>query len=101
APVVQDQGVGYHRVGCLGAHTLALPHAVANDLAAAKLHLFTVNGEVLFNFQPQLGIGQAHAVAHGGAEHIGVGTPVYSAHQRSPITSPRKPYTRLRPESST
>jgi hypothetical protein len=47
--------------------------AVPDDLAAAELHFFAVGGEVLFDFDPQLGIGQADLVADGGAEHVGVG----------------------------
>ncbi len=73
APVVDDQRVGDQRVHHLRGQQLALAHAVANHLAAAKLHFFTVGGEILFHFDPQLGIGQADLVTDGGAEHVGVG----------------------------
>src|SRR5206468_10276332 len=43
---VHDDGVGDHQVGGFGAAALALPHAVANDLAAAELHLFAVDSVV-------------------------------------------------------
>ena len=56
-----------------GVRALALPHAVANHLAAAELHFLAVDGEVLLDFDRQLGVGQAHAVAGGRAEHFGVG----------------------------
>src|SRR5436190_17840377 len=47
ARVVDDQRVGDDGVdGALGARDLALPHAVADHLAAAELHLLTVDGEV-------------------------------------------------------
>ena len=74
AGVVDDQGIGDDRIhGALGARRLALPHAVTNDLAAAELHLFAIGGEVFFDFDPQVGVGQAHLVANGGAEHVGIG----------------------------
>jgi hypothetical protein len=51
---------------------LALPHAVADHLAAAELHLLAVDREVVLDLDPQLGVGQAHAVADisGRAEHL-------------------------------
>ena len=57
------------------AHALALAHAVADHLAAAELHFLAVDGEVLLDLDQQLGVGQAHAVAGGGAEHLGIGLP--------------------------
>jgi hypothetical protein len=45
SPVVDDQRVGDHRVGDFGSRLLALPHAVADDLAAAELDLLAVDGE--------------------------------------------------------
>jgi hypothetical protein len=78
APVVDDECIGQHRVDrALGACALALRHAVADGLAAAELDLFAVaargQGEVLFDLDQQAGVGQAHAVADGGAEHVGIG----------------------------
>jgi hypothetical protein len=52
---------------------LALAHAVADHLAAAELDLFPVGCEVTFNLDHKIGVGQAHAVAGGGAEHRGIG----------------------------
>src|SRR3546814_16256952 len=54
----------------VGGAQLALAHAVTDHLAAAELHFLAVSGEVLFDLDPQLGIGQAHLVANGGAEHV-------------------------------
>ncbi|MNC34889.1 hypothetical protein D3C75_833470 [compost metagenome] len=73
APVIDDQCVGNHRVDHFGGEQLALALAVADDFAAAEFHFFAVGGEVLFHFDPQLGVGQAHLVADGGTEHVGVG----------------------------
>ena len=50
----------------------ALAHAVANDLAAAEGDLVAVDGEVLFDFDDQFGIGQPDAVAGGGSVEIGI-----------------------------
>src|SRR5450830_659506 len=63
-----------HRVGDDGIHyifviALRLPHAVANDLAAAEFDFLTIGGEILFDFDEQTGIGQAQPIATGGAEH--------------------------------
>ncbi|MNR13002.1 hypothetical protein D3C85_1293840 [compost metagenome] len=94
APVVDDQRVGQHQIHALGGEHLALAHAVADHLAAAELDLLAVEGEVLLHLHPQLGVGQAHAVADGGAEHVGVGltgNPAHALPSSLPITSPRKP----------
>ena len=101
APVVDDHRVGDHAIhgvfhaGPIG--PLRLAHAIANGFAPAELDLFAVplgaQGKVLFNFNDQGGVGQAKAVAHGGAVHLGVGTSADAAHDRLPCTSPRKPHT--------
>src|ERR1700730_9477847 len=44
APMVEDHGVGDDGIdGTLGARSLPLPHAVADDFAAAELHLLAVD----------------------------------------------------------
>ena len=74
APVVDDQRVGDDRIdGALAARELRLAHAVADDLAAAELHLLAVGGEVLLHLDDQVGVGEAHLVAGGRAEHLGIG----------------------------
>ena len=91
APMVEDQGVGDHRVDrALRLAGLGLAHAVADDLAAAELHFLAVEGEVLFDFDEEGGVGQAHAVAGGGAVHVGVGAAGDAGHS-GPMMSPRKP----------
>lgn len=90
-PVVDDQRVGQHQVHGLGGQHLALPHAIADDLAAAELHFFAVNGVVLLYFDPQCRVGQAQTVTHGRAEHVGIGLAGNSAHalpSSAPITLP-------------
>ncbi len=52
---------------------LPLPHAVADHLAAAELHLLAIGGEILLDLDEKLGVGEPHPVAGGGAEHVGVG----------------------------
>ena len=51
---------------------LRLPHAVADHLAAAELHLLAVGGEILLDLDHELGVGEAQPVALGRAEHLGV-----------------------------
>ena len=109
APMVKNERVGQHTVHgttalCAAAHrtvagALALRHAVANGFAATKLHLFAIaacaQGVVLLDFNEQVGVGQAQAVAHGGAKHFGIGPFFDLRHHASPFnapcTSPRKP----------
>ncbi len=65
-------------------HALRLPHAVANHLAAAELHFLAVDRVVLFHLRDERGIGEPHAVADRGAEHLRIGlTP--DLHARLPF----------------
>ena len=74
AGVVDDHGVGDDRVhGSLGARRLALAHAVADDLAAAEFHLLAVGAKILLDLDEEFGIGEAHPVADGRTEHLGIG----------------------------
>ena len=56
----------------------------ADGLAAPELHFFAVaagpQGVVLLDFEDQVGVGQAQAVAHGGAEHFRVGAALDACH---------------------
>ena len=92
APVVDDQRIGDDGIGrALPVGDLRLPHAVADHLAAAELHLLAIDGEILFDLDDEIGIGQPHPVAGGGPEHVGIdGTFDFYAHS-FPCTSPRKP----------
>ena len=74
APVVEDQRIGDDGVDrALLVGDLRLAHAVADHLAAAELHLLAIDGEILLDLDDQIGVGQPHAVAGGGPEHVGIG----------------------------
>src|SRR4030095_7692379 len=74
APVIDDERVGDDGVdGAVGAGTLALAHAVADDLAAAELHFFAVDRVVALDLDEEFGVGAADAGAHRGPEHGGIG----------------------------
>ena len=71
APVVHHDGVGDHRVdGALRVRHLRLAHAVADDLAAAELHLLAIDREVLLDLDGERRIREADLVARRGAEHV-------------------------------
>ena len=93
APVVEDQRVGddgVDRTG--GAGRLRLPHAVADHLAAAELHLLAVDGAVLLDLDDEVGVGQPDPVADGRPEHGGVGGARHAeGHQSSPMIFWLKP----------
>ena len=73
APMVEDEGVGDDGIdGAARVGRLRLPHAVADHLAAAELHLFAVSGEILLDLDDELRVGEADPVAGRGAEHFGV-----------------------------
>jgi hypothetical protein len=73
SPMVEDEGVGDHRVDrAFGARRLRLAHAVADHLAAAELHLLAIGGEILLDLDDELRVGEADAVAGRGTEHLGV-----------------------------
>ena len=81
APMVDDERVGDDGVGgTLRARHLRLAHAVADHLAAAEFYLLAVDRQVALHHGPEIGVGKAHAVAGGGAEHVGVGTAGDSRH---------------------
>ena len=78
APMIEDDGVGDDQVerAMLADSRMAraaLAHAVANHFAAAEGDFVAVVREVFFDFDDQIGVGQANAVAFGGAVEVGVG----------------------------
>ena len=74
APVVEDQRIGDDGVDrALLVGDLRLAHAVADHLAAAELHLLAVGGEILLHLDDEVGVGEPHAVAGGGSEHVDIG----------------------------
>ena len=73
ARMIHDQRVGDDRIRRPArAADLALPHAVADHLAAAELHLFAVSGQVTLHLDDQIGIGQPDPVASGRPVHVGI-----------------------------
>jgi len=73
APMVDDHRVGDDGVDrSLGAAPLALPHAVADDLAAAELDFLAVDRAVALDLDDEFGVGQPQPIAGGRAEHPGV-----------------------------
>src|SRR5258706_621178 len=72
APVIDDQCIRNNGIGAILGVTLALSHAVAYHLAAAEFHFFTVDGVIFFDPDEKAGIGETHAIAYRGAEHLGI-----------------------------
>ena len=73
APVIDDQRIGDDGIDrALPVGDLRLPHAVADHLAAAELHLLAVGGEILLDLDDEIGVGEPHPVAGGRAEHVGI-----------------------------
>ena len=109
APPVDHQRIGDHRVGAIFRHTLALAHAVADDLAAAKFDFLTVDRKVLLDLDDQLGVGKAYPIADRWPEHFDIGAAtdlhrfvprstspadggrVFGWRSSGPITAPMKP----------
>src|SRR4029077_5246188 len=70
----EDQRVGDDRIyRTLVTGTLRLAHAIANDLAAAELHLLAIGREVLLHLDHEVGIRETHFVADGWTKHLRVG----------------------------
>ena len=71
---VDDERVGDHGIDrAASPRHLRLPHAVADHLAAAELHLLAIGGEVLLHLDEQFRVGEAHLVASCRAVHGGIG----------------------------
>jgi hypothetical protein len=65
---VDNHGRRDHEIGrsCASADARRLPHAVANDLAAAELGFVAVYRPVAIDANDELGVGQTDAVARRG-----------------------------------
>jgi hypothetical protein len=73
-PPIDDQRVGNDRINrTFGPAALGLAHAIADHLAAAKLHLLAVGREVLLDLDDQIGVGKPHTIPGGWPEHAGIG----------------------------
>jgi hypothetical protein len=97
--MIEDHGVRDHGVRYLGGDALALPHAVADHLAAAELHFLAVNREVALDLDHERSIPEADPVPARRTVHFRVGAALDRPHGSSPlwssapITSPRNPKT--------
>ena len=64
APMIEDERIGDDGIDrALPVGDLRLAHAVADHLAAAEFHLLAIDGEILLDFDDEIGVGEAHAVA--------------------------------------
>ncbi len=102
APMVENHRVGDDGVDrALGAGRLALPHAVADHLAAAELDFLAIDRAVALDLDDELGVGQPQPIAGRRAEHCGIGvardasSPL--ADHSLPLILPLKPTTRRSP----
>ena len=85
-PVIEHQRIGDDGVErALPVGDLALAHAVADHLAAAELHLLAVGGEILLDLDDEIGVGEPHPVAGGGAEHVHIGAALDLERHRIPL----------------
>src|SRR5262249_15810364 len=74
SPIIEDQRIRDDRVDrTFATGPLRLAHSVADDLAAAELHLLAIGGKILLHLYAEIRIGEAHFVADGRAEHLRVG----------------------------
>ncbi len=81
APVIDDQRVGDDSIGAVFPVALTLPHPVADHLAAAEFHFLAVDGEIFFDPDDKIGVGEAYPVAERGPEHFGISLPAdFEAH---------------------
>ena len=88
--MIDNQRIGDDQIHRRQIIQLALPHAVADNLAAAEFDFIAVNGEVFFDFQNQVAVAKAHLIARGWAEHVGVCLSADLAHtpsSKAPITA--------------
>ncbi len=93
APMVDNQRVGDDGIDrALLIGDLALAHAVADHLAAAELHLLAIDGEILLDFDDQVGVGEPNAVSRRRTEHVGIdGAVDFCGHGQSFALILRKP----------
>ena len=92
APVIDDHGVGYHRIGDFGGNALALAHAVPDDLAAAELHFLSIDSGVAFDLHHKIGVSQPYPVPGCRSVHFRVRAARNRAcHQSLPMILPLKP----------
>src|SRR5690606_35064981 len=77
---IENQRIGNDEINHFSAAALALRHTIANHFAAAEFDLLAVQRKTLLNLNPQFSVTETHAIAHGGAEHIGICTSIHFCH---------------------
>ena len=100
ARVVENDGVDDDGIeGTFGARALALPHAVADHLAAAELDLLAIDRVVFLDLDDRFGVGKPQPVARRRPEHRGIGRARQPCRhdQSAPLIWPLKPTTRRPP----
>ena len=102
APIVEDHGIGDDGVdGAVGAGRLPLPHAVADDLAAAEFDLLAIDRAVALDLDEEFGVGQAAADRRSSARtsrhRPRAESPLASPYPSLPLIRPLKPTTRRSP----
>ena len=86
-PMVDNDRVGDDGINrTFGTGRLALPHAVADDLAAAELDFLAVDRAIAFDLDDELGIGQPQPIPGGRTEHRGIGAARH-VHRHRAITA--------------
>src|SRR3981189_974523 len=95
SPMIDDQRIGDDGIGRpLLVAARGLAHAAPDPLAAAEFHLLAVDGEILFDLDDEVSVGQPHPIACRGPEHVGIdGTldlhrPCSAPAASSPLTAP-------------
>jgi hypothetical protein len=68
--MIQNDGVRDDGVDRVFRRPLGLTHPISDYLATSKLYLFAIDGEVFFDLDNQVGIGQPDPVPKGRTEHF-------------------------------
>ncbi len=73
-PVVDDDDAGDDQIEdtLVAGRGSALPHAIADGLAAAEPDLIAIDGIILFDLDKKFGIGQAYLIAYGRSIEAGI-----------------------------
>src|SRR5262245_17885793 len=91
SPVVENQRVGDDGIDrAPAAGTLRLPHAVADDFPASKLHLLAISREVVLHLDDEVRIGEAHLVPDRRAKHLRIGSTAHSAGHAGYLNNPEE-----------
>ena len=71
--MIYDERIGDNRIHrTFRAARLALSHAIADHLASAEFYLFTVSGQIFFNFDEEFRIRKPDFVTRCRTKHVGI-----------------------------